>query len=490
MNRTLAAAIASLILVTACASSAPSPSASGVSPAPASPSPDATPASPSPGPDAPIPGIELAMADVPRAAADPADARRIATSVNAFGLDLYREMLGSGLLVRDENAVYSPASVALALSMARAGARGATADEMDDVLQVTGWEELASGLNALDLELANRNATWVDPDGSTRQIDLRIANAAFGQREWEIEAAYLDALASGLGSGLRLVDYRADPEAARQAINAWVSRQTMDRIPELLRPPDVTVATRLYLVNAVYLKAEWERWFDLEGTAPAAFTRLDGSQVEVPMMTRWAGGLGPYVPLARGDGWQAVDLRYGAAPGTPPLAMTVVLPDNLPAFESAFDGPLLAAIVADLDAERASFDVNQCPDQAGAGCYPYDIELFMPRFSIETRADLGATLAAAGMPLAFDPDAADFTGINGTEPVFIKTVIHQANIDVDEKGTEAAAATAVGMDTGGGPSALERIIVRLDRPFLFLLRDVETGAVLFLGRVVDPSITR
>jgi serpin B len=203
------------------------------------------------------------------------------------------------------------------------------------------------------------------------------------------------------------------------------------------------------------------------------------------------------IPYARGSDWQAVELRYLAPAGSPPLAMTLVLPDDLRAFEGALAADLLAQIGAALDAERERFVDPECPPlegESGSWCYPYDLDLYVPRFSIDTRAKLNQALAAAGMPRAFDRDVADFSGIHQPasedEQLFISAVIHQANIDVDEKGTEAAAATAVGVDTGGGPSPLETITVKFDRPFLFFLRDVETGAVLFMGRVVDPSLTR
>ena len=389
-----------------------------------------------------------------------------------------------------DNVVFSPTSIALALGMARAGARGETGAEIDDVLHTGGSEELLNGLNALDQALSARDGTWKDYDGE-RELALRIANASFGQSGWTIEQSYLDSLASTFGSGLHLVDYIADPEAARQAINGWVSQRTAGRIPELLAPPNVTSATRLYLVNAIYMKAEWEGWFNEDATEKAPFTRHDGSKVDVDMMSRSAGGHGPVVPYARGTGWRAVDLRYKAPPGSPPLAMTVVLPEDLRAFESKLDGELLERIVTKLDAERQSFMEPDCPPEFAmdAGCYPYDLRLFMPRFSIDMRAELNPMLAAAGMSRAFDPATADFSGINTQDQLFINAVIHQANIDVDEHGTEAAAATAVGMDTGGGPTALDQFTVRFDRPFLFFVRDVETGTILFMGRVVDPSGT-
>jgi serpin B len=449
--------------------------------------------------ESPIAGIEPAKADMARAPADPVDAKSAAASINAFGFDLFRAMLADPALdLSAKNAVFSPASIALALGMARAGARGDTAAQMDGVLHTNGWSELGAGLNALDQALASRNATWTDSEGASRQVALRIANGSFAQRGWTIENGFLDAISSAFGAGVQLVDYAADPEAARRAINAWVSQQTARRIPELLRPENVSPLTRLYLVNAVYLKAEWERWFREDETESASFTRLDGTRVDVPMMYRVGAGSvsSDPIPYVHGAGWQAVELRYRHAEDAAPLAMTLVLPDDVAAFETRLSADLLARITAALDDERKRIEGPQtCPSNFEPGnCYPYDLRLFMPRFAIGTRVALKDALSAIGMPLAFDRARADLTGIHVPEPgegrPFVSAVIHQANIDVDEKGTEAAAATAVGIDTGGGPSPLDEVTLRLDHPFLFVLRDVETGAVLFMGRVVDPSLKR
>jgi serpin B len=446
---------------------------------------------------APIVGLEVVMSDVARASADPADARIAAAAVNAFAIDAYRQLLrDTELALATQNAVFSPTSIVLALGMTRAGARGDTAAEMDDVLHVEGWDELGPGLNALSQALASRSERWVDYDDAPREVALRIANTTFAQRGWTLEEDFLDAIAAAFGAGVNLVDYMADAEAARQTINAWVRRETADRIPELLEPPDVTSDTRLYLVNAIYMKAEWDEWFNEGATEPQTFTRLDGSRVEVPTMVAYRSALSPVAPFASGDGWKATELRYRTRTEEQgsPLAMTLIRPDDLSAFESTMTTKVLNEIVAALDGERDGWSDVDCPDGLDAGCYPYDLELYMPKFGIETRAPLGSLLQDLGMPTAFDPAAADLTGIHVpvdlADRPFIKNVIHQANIDVDEKGTEAAAATAVGVDTGGGPSALDQITFRLDRPFLFLLRDVETGAILFMGRVVDPSVGR
>ena len=435
-----------------------------------------------------------------RAAADPADAKTAAASINAFGLDLLRAMLADGTLDPDKNAVFSPTSVALALAMARAGAKGETAAQMDAVLHTSGWDALGPGLNALEQALASRNATWQDEslDPPSRELALRIANAAFAQRDWAIEQAYLERIASAFGSGVRLVDYQADPEAARKTINAWVSDQTQKRIPELIPPPEpwrITPATRLVLVNAIYLKAAWETEFSKDETKPKPFTLLDGSPVEVPTMYQQA-----TLPYARGNGWQATELRYAAARwDSPRLAMTLILPDDLTAFESKLSATQLSRISAALDAQRTHLG-DWISEETEDGCtsyWPYDLSLHLPKYGIDTKALLGQILKGLGMPLAFDDKVADFTDIHvpktAQERLYITEVVHQANIDVDEKGTEAAAATAVIMgDTTGGCSSGPRkvITLRLDHPFLFVLRDVETGAVLFMGRVVDPSVGR
>jgi serpin B len=395
--------------------------------------------------------IELAAADLPRATTTADDATSAASAVNAFGFDLYRLTASD-----DANLVVSPASIVLALGMARAGARGVTAEEMDAVMHDAASDEHAAWLNALDAALASRSGTFEDLNGEEHDLVLRIANAPFAQRGLALEEAYLEALATRFGAGLRLVDYIGATEEARGLINGWVSEQTEERIPELLGHGVVSEDTRLTLVNAIYLKAPWAGPFNADLTQPGAFTRLDGSTVEVPMMST-----GKFLPYAEGPGWRAVELPYlGDA-----LAMTVILPDDLADFEADLDADAFAAIV-------------------GAFA-PADVALSLPRFSTETKLKLVETLRELGMSAASDSTLADFSGITAEDQLFIAEVIHQANIDVDEAGTEAAAATAVVMDAGAAPG--EPITLVVDRPFLFAIRDLETGAIVFLGRITDPS---
>lgn len=442
-----------ITFVAACTGTTPSPGFTTdppVTPAPttgptASPAPS-VPASPSPA------GIELAKASVPRAAATIDDARQAAAAINAFGFQLHRALAAAGT-----NLVASPTSVAIALGMARIGARGPTAAEMDAVLSDLATDEHAAWLNGLDQALATRTSTFRDDEGTTHDQTLDISNASFAQRDLAFEASYLDALAARFDAGQYLVDYQADTEAARRQINAWASERTRGRIPEVLGADDLSPDTRLALVNAIYLKASWARAFQEDQTNEAPFMRPDGSTVTVPLMRVLGASCGT------GDGWSAADIPYLGNQ----LSMLVIVPEDLVAFERSLDGDVIAAIDTTIAATTTIDDVT------------------LPRFDFETREELGDILAAMGMPTAFDAATADFSGMTAQTRLVISKVIHQANISVDEKGTEAAAVTVVGMDTTGGPS--ETCTAHADRPFLFALRDVETGAILFMGRVVDPS---
>jgi serpin B len=339
--------------------------------------------------------------------------------------------------------------------MAQAGARGETASQMNAVLHAAADAGGGNGINSLDQGLTGLSGTFKDQGNTDRQVTLRIANAPFAQRDLQLEQPYLDTLASRFGAGLRLVDFKGDPNGTCSLINGWVSDQTEARIPKLLDSLDPQ--TRLVLVNAIYLKAPWRKAFDEANTKPAPFTRVGGSTVSVPTMAVSLSG-GRY---ASGIGWQAVELPYV----NPALAMTVILPDDLASFEKNLDAESFAGITAALG-------------QA-------NVDLTLPRFKIETKSDLASTLSGMGMPLAFDPNSAHFSGITTQEPLYISKVIHQANISVDEKGTEASAATAVVMLAGAMPG--RPVTMKVDRPFIFALRDTNTGAILFLGRVVDPS---
>jgi serpin B len=340
--------------------------------------------------------------------------------------------------------------------MAQAGARGETASQMSAVLHSAADAGSGNGINSLDQSLTGLSGTFKDRGNGDRQVILHIANAPFAQRDLKLQQPYLDALASRFGAGLRLVDFQGDPNGTCGLINSWISDQTEGRIKKLLDSLDPL--TRLVLVNAIYLKAPWLEPFDESGTKDAPFTRADKTQVSVPTMSAFL----TEARYASGTGWQAVELPYVG----PSLAMTIVVPDDLAAFERSLNGTRFSQITAALSSA--------------------DVDLTLPRFKIESKSDLSASLAKMGMPTAFDPNHADFSGITTQEPLYISKVIHQADISVDEKGTEASAATAVVMTAGAMP--VTPVTMHVDRPFVFALRETSTGAVLFLGRVVDPSV--
>jgi serpin B len=254
-----------------------------------------------------------------------------------------------------------------------------------------------------------------------------------------------------------VLDFENAPEASRVTINDWVSEQTEDRIEDLIPQGVIDALTRLVLTNAIYFNAAWDNPFEPGLTADGTFHLLDGGKVSVPMM-RQTKSLG----YARDEGVQAVELPYDGQE----LSMVVLLPDagEFEAFENTLDAGRVDAIVKDISYRQ--------------------IALSLPRFEVESDFSLVDALTAMGMPDAFT-GAADFSGMTGSRDLFIAEVVHKAFVSVDEAGTEAAAATAVVMEKMAMPE--EPVEVTVDRPFVFLIRDLETGVVLFVGRVVDPS---
>jgi len=378
-------------------------------------------------------------------------AKTAAASVDAFGLDLARPELG----LAKGNVAVSPWSISTALTMARAGAKGTTASEMDHVLHITDPATIHQAMNGLDQQLTARNATFPGPTKTPLTIELSAANRAFAQRNMHFEQPFLDTLATSYGAGVGLVDYIAATEAARTTINAWVADQTRKRIQELITRGVLTTDTRLVLVNAVYLRADWAAPFPKNQTRNAAF-HAPGGDVTVAFMhgSEERG-------FASGDGWKAVELDYAGGQ----LAMTVVVPDA-----GRFD-----EVAARLDTTLLDAVTTTQPAQ---------VDLTMPKFDIAKALSLKEQLIALGMPTAFSGQA-DFSAITADEALRIQDVVHQANITVDEQGTVAAAATAVIMGKTSAPVNLQQLTV--DRPFLFLLRDKATGALLFAGQVINPA---
>jgi len=369
----------------------------------------------------------------------------------AFGVDLYRSLSGG-----DGNLFYSPYSVSLALAMTYAGARGDTAQQMADTLHFDlPGDLLHPAFNSLDLELARRGEGAGGKDGEG--FRLNIVNALWGQRGYSFLPEFLDVIAENYGAGLRILDFVEAPEPSRVTINDWVSGQTEGRIENLIPEGAIDALTRLVLTNAIYFNAAWEYPFDVDATRDGSFNLLNGREVTVPMM-RQTESLG-YVD---GDGYQAVELPYDGCE----LSMLLVVPDpgQFELFEASLDAERANEILAELEARRVS--------------------LSMPRFEFESGFSLKGVLAGMGMPDAFSTTA-DFSGMTGNRELFIGDVLHKAFVSVDEAGTEAAAATAVMMKLTAIPE--EPVELTLDRPFIFLIRDIETGTVLFLGRVLNPG---
>jgi len=370
---------------------------------------------------------------------------------SAFAFELYQE-----LKEKEGNLFYSPYSISLALAMTYAGARGETAEQMADTLQfILEQDKLHPAFNWLDAELASRGEGAAGKDGEG--FRLNIVNAIWGQKDYSFLSTFLDILAENYGAGLRILDFITETEKSRLTINDWVSDQTEGRIEDLIPPGAIGALTRLVLTNAIYFNAAWENPFDEDMTADGPFYLLDGGQVIVPMMKQTES-----FGYTEGEGYQAVELLYDGGE----LSMVVLLPEagKFEAFEEGLQAQQVSDIISDLQLT--------------------EVALTMPRFEFDSEFSLKDTLAEMGMPIAFS-SGADFSGMTGNPELFISDVVHKAFVAVDEAGTEAAAATAVIMDLTAVPEP--PVEVTLDRPFIFLIRDIDTGAILFVGRVLNPA---
>ena len=410
----------------------------------------------------PVPAELMALRSLkPRAAAGATDQELadLARGNAAFAFDLYRALAqGEG------NLFYSPHSVSLALAMTYAGATGETERQMEDTLRfLLPQDELHPAFNALDLNLASRGEGAAGQDDGGFQ--LNIANAVWGQEDHEFFTDFLDVLAEQYGSEVRRADFRRAPEEARARINDWAAEATEGRIKSLIPRGAIVPTTRLVLANAIYFNAAWQLPFDERATAPRPFHRLGGGEVEAPMMRR-EGRFG----YARGDGHQAVDLLYDGGE----MSMTILLPDEgrFREFEGSLDASTVDGVLEALETQR--------------------VRLTMPKFKVEESFNLADVLKGMGMPNAFDEKAAEFSGMDGTsclagddECLLITDVVHKAFVSVDEAGTEAAAVTAAIVGIPKSVEPQEPVTLTIDRPFIFLVRDPATDAVLFVGRVAD-----
>ena len=375
--------------------------------------------------------------------------KALADAHNTFALDLYHQLTNQG-----ENILYSPYSIYLALLMTYAGAAGDTASQMESALHLPYPQaEIHAVMNALNQQL-NANSLV---DGKPA-FTLNIANQLWGQAGFDFLPDFLNTLSENYNAGLKTVDFASNPEAARQLINLWVAAQTNEKIKDLIPEGALNELTRLVISNAVYFKAAWLYPFDPADTKDGSFTLLDGTQVNVPMMHS-SNTLNAYVS----DEVQLVELPYEG--GT--YSMVVVMPKagSMEAFEQTLTLESLQNLLGQM--QRAS------------------VTLSMPKFKFEAAFNLNATMQALGMKDAFDAENADFSGMDGKKDLSITSMLHKAYIDVNEEGTEAAAATAVVVGLTSAPG--QSYTITLDHPFLFAIRDNATGTLLFVGRMANPS---
>ena len=397
---------------------------------------------------------EVLKSDKPRVTSpdvNQADSASLVNGNTAFAIDLYQGLKNSG-----GNLFYSPYSISEALAMTYGGARGETAKQMADTLHFQLLQgQLHPAFNSLDLELANRGqgAKGQDAQG----FRLHVVNAIWGQQGFTFLPDYLDLLAQNYGAGLRILDFIKATEQSRQTINQWVSDQTEAKIKDLLPPGSIDTATRLVLTNAIYFNAAWASAFQPESTVDGKFTLLDGSQINVPLMKQTES-----YGYAKGDNYQAVELPYDGHE----LSMVILMPqaDKFKAFETALSSP------------QVSDTINSIKYQ--------QVEFSMPKFKIESEFSLKKELSTMGMPDAFNN--ADFSGMDGRTDLEIADVVHKAYVSVDEAGTEAAAATGVIVGITSMPTE-PPVKVTIDHPFIFLIRDIKTGTILFIGRILDPA---
>jgi len=371
-----------------------------------------------------------------------ADVAPLADASNAFGFDLYGQLRS-----QPGSLALSPASISIALGMTWGGARGNTAAEMQQVLHLSGDpDEISRTWGAL-------SAALQDPK---RAMTLRIANRLYGEQGYAFAPSFLDQTAAGYGAPLEPVDFVGDPEAQRSKINGWVSDRTEQRIEDLLPAGSIDDTTRLVLVNAINFLADWASPFPKEDTTSAQFSTSATTHTTVSMMHQ----TGTFA-IAHADGASLLELPYQGGDA----AMWIVLPD-------AVDG--VGAVEQSLDAKKLA-----ALSKAAA---PAGLDVSIPRFTIDPAGstELSAPLEALGMRDAFSP-AADFTGIAPDGSLSISGVFHKAFVKVDEKGTEAAAATAVVMDEAAMiPPTLPKFTA--DHPFLYFIVDKGSGLVLFMGR--------
>jgi serpin B len=377
------------------------------------------------------------------------DVMKQAESINNFAVAMYQQLKEEG-----KNLFFSPYSITAALAMTAAGANGNTKQQILDALQVT-----LQGV-AFDQAMSAIDQSITSHADATAGLTLKVVNSAWLQSGWNFKVSYLDHLAKYYGAGVNLLDFSSNPDECRTVINTWVAGQTNDKIVNLLPEGSIVSTTALVLTNAIYFLADWLYAFNPDCTMDKDFRLMDNSTVKVPGMSYNNSDSAVVMRYSRMSGVSALDFPYKGDR----LAMTVLLPDS-GAFTSA-ENSLSASMLS----------------QLFSAFRPETLQVSLPKFTFTFgTVSLTDAFKALGMTDAFQPELADFSGIDGTRDLCVDDIYHKAFINVDEKGTEAAAATAVVLIYKSA-----RPVFIVNRPFIFVIRDKETGTVLFIGRVLNP----
>jgi serpin B len=377
------------------------------------------------------------------AAPDPA----IGDGNTTFAFDLYGQLKS-----KPGNLFFSPYSISTSLAMTYAGARGNTEKQMAHALHFPGDQNrVHSGFAEVQKQLADAG----------KGIELNVANGLWAQKGHPFLPAFLGVATGSYKANIKQVEFKTEAEPARNEINGWVQQQTKDRIQRILPEHSLDALTRLVLVNAIYFKGAWSVPYDKAETSTQSFTLLTGNQVKVPLMHHF-----DQVKYVEEDDFQGVELPYGKGE----FSMVVLLPresDGCAKLESKVSPTLLSRTLGKMNKQK--------------------VEIFVPRFKLESEFGLNGPLSALGMKDAFDRDHADFSGMDGSRMLYITGVFHKAWGEVNEEGTEAAAATAVvvGMRALVKPPPPPPVF-RADHPFIFFIRDTRSGLLLFMGRLAQP----
>jgi len=387
--------------------------------------------------------------------------KAVADANNQFGLDFYRTIRNNPDY-QNRNLFFSPYSISTAFSVTYEGARGQTASEIQGVFHFP-QNDTVRRLGNADL--------YDDINSANASYTLKTANALWAEKTYPFLPEYVNVSDQYYHAKLTNLDFNGQPEASRATINNWVEMQTDNKIQDLLPPGSISPnATKLVITNAVYFKGTWQTQFNKSLTTDAQFTTGSGQGTTVPMM-QIAGDPAKFRYM-ESDTFQALELPYTNAGGKP-LSMLIVLPkgNDLTPVEENLDLQQLAKIKNALSTRK--------------------VDVYIPRFTLEQTYSLPATLSGMGMPTAFGMSTTgaspDFSGMDGTHNLYIGDAIHKSYVDVDEEGTEAAAATAVTFNWGAVATQETPVVFRADHPFIFLIEDTNSGNILFMGRVVNPS---